>query len=138
MKMAGLVVELKQNEMIIINGAAIRFRTKSRVEITGKAQFLYGKQILLPEDANTPAALIYLAVQTAYIGNFDERIKAIEEARNLVAQFKSQTKSALAGDILDKIMVLVETQQCYEALKLARRIMQHEAALPEARYRCER
>ncbi|MDE8348215.1 MAG: flagellar biosynthesis repressor FlbT [Acidocella sp.] len=136
--MAGLVVELKQNELIIINGAAIRFRTKSRVEITGKAQFLYGKQILLPEDANTPAALIYLAVQTAYIGNVDERDKAIDEARILVAQFKFQSKSDLAKGILDKIMVLVEAQQCYEALKLARRIMQHEAALPQAHYLCER
>lgn len=135
--MAGLVVELKQNEMIIINGAAIRFRTKSRVEITGKARFLYGKQILLPEDANTPAALIYLAVQTAYIGNSDERVKAIDEVRTLTAQFQFQTKSALAKDILDKIMVLVEAQQCYEALKLARRIMQYEASLLEVHYRCE-
>ena len=136
--MAGLVVELKQNEMIIINGAAIRFRTKSRVEITGKARFLYGKQILLPEDANTPAALIYLAVQTAYIGNSAERVKAIDEVRTLAEQFQFQTKSALAGDILDKIIELVEAQQCYEALKLARRIMQHEASLNQVHYRCER
>ncbi|HQT39074.1 MAG TPA: flagellar biosynthesis repressor FlbT [Acidocella sp.] len=136
--MAGLVVELKQNEMIIIDGAAIRFRTKSRVEITGKARFLYGKQILLPEDANTPAALIYLAVQTAYIGSFEERTQAIDEARTLITQFRYQTKSALARDILDKIIEQVEAQQCYEALKLVRRIMQHEAALMEVRYRCER
>ncbi|OYV39857.1 MAG: flagellar biosynthesis repressor FlbT [Rhodospirillales bacterium 20-64-7] len=136
--MAGLVVELKQNEMIIINGAAIRFRTKSRVEITGKARFLYGKQILLPEDANTPAALIYLAVQTAYIGNADERVKAFDEVRTLAEQFQLQTKSALARDILDKIMALVEAQQCYEALKFARRIMQHEASLQQVHYRCER
>jgi flagellar protein FlbT len=127
--MAGLVIELKQNELIIINGAAIRFRAKSRIEITGKAKFLYGKQILLPEDANTPASLIYLAIQNAYIGSGDERSKAIEEARGLIEQFKIQTKSKLANEILDKIIMLAEAHQCYAALKLVRRVMQHEATL---------
>lgn len=127
--MTGLVIELKQNELIIINGAAIRFRAKSRIEITGKAKFLYGKQILLPEDATTPAALIYLAIQNAYIGNHEEKVTACEEAHSLIAQFKAGTKSRLAIEILDKIMALVEAQQCYEALKLARRVMQHEAAM---------
>jgi flagellar protein FlbT len=127
--MAGLVIELKQNELIIINGAAIRFRAKSRIEITGKAKFLYGKQILLPEDANTPASLIYLAIQNAYIGNGDERVQAIDEARGLIGQFRASTKSKLANEILDRIMVLVEAQQFYAALKLARRVMQHEATV---------
>jgi flagellar protein FlbT len=129
--MAGLVIELKQNELIIINGAAIRFRAKARIEITGKVRFLYGKQILLPEDANTPASLIYLAIQTAYLGSVDERVKATEEARGMIAQFKIQANSKLADEILDKIMTLVEANQCYAALKLVRRVMQHEAALQQ-------
>jgi flagellar protein FlbT len=127
--MAGLVIELKQNEIIIINGAAIRFRAKSRIEITGKARFLYGKQILRPEDANTPASLIYLAIQNAYIGAGEEHMRAIDETRGLIAQFKASTKSKLANEILDKIMTLVEASQCYAALKLARRVMQHEATV---------
>jgi flagellar protein FlbT len=127
--MAGLVIELKQNEMIIINGAAVRFRTKSRIEITGRAKFLYGKQILMPEDANTPAALIYLSIQNAYIGTGDERAKALEEAHGLIDQFKAQTKSKLANEILDKIMALADANQCYAALRLVRRVMQHEAAV---------
>ncbi|HQT64322.1 MAG: flagellar biosynthesis repressor FlbT [Acidocella sp. 20-57-95] len=136
--MAGLVIELKQNELIIINGAAIRFRTKSRVEISGKAQFLFGKQILLPEDATTPASLIYLAVQTAYIGNADERRRAVDEARELIAQFKARSISGLARDILDQVMNLINAEKYYEALKLARRVMQHETAKLEADYFCER
>jgi flagellar protein FlbT len=59
-------------------------------------------------------------------------MKAIEEARGLIAQFKTQAQSKLADEILDKIMTLVEANQCYAALKLVRRVMQHEAALPPA------
>jgi flagellar protein FlbT len=115
--MPGLVLELKQDELIIINGAAIRFRGKARIEITGKARFLFGKQILMPEEANTPAARIYYDIQTAYIGNHEERVQALYAVRNRVNEFKA----------------LVEADQCYEALKLARRMMRHEAALAENR-----
>jgi flagellar protein FlbT len=129
--MPGLVLELKQDEMIIINGAAIRFRSKARIEITGKARFLFGKQILTPEDATTPAAQIYRDIQTIYIGNREEQAEAITAVRGRIRDFQTATESPLAAEILDSILSLVEADDCYEALKLARRIMRHEAALAE-------
>ena len=66
--MSNLVLELRQGEMMIINGAPIRFRTKSRIELTAKARFLFGKQIMAPADADSPARRIYFALQSAYIG----------------------------------------------------------------------
>jgi flagellar protein FlbT len=129
--MAGLVLELKQDELIIINGAAIRFRNKSRIEITGKARFLFGKQILAPEDATTPAAQIYHDIQTIYIGNREERAEALAAVRIRIGDFKASAQSPLAAEILDNMLHLVEADDCYEALKLARRIMRHEAALTE-------
>jgi flagellar protein FlbT len=127
--MGGLVLELKQDELIIINGASIRFRSKARIEINGKARFLFGKQILLPAEAETPAARIYIAIQTAYIGDGEERAQALVRARAAVEAFKAGTSSALARDILDRIIALTEADDCYEALKLARRIMRHEATM---------
>ena len=47
--MSNLVLELRQGEMMIVNGAPIRFRTKSRIELTAKARFLFGKQIMPPD-----------------------------------------------------------------------------------------
>jgi flagellar protein FlbT len=128
--MPGLVLELKQDELIIINGASIRFRTKARIEIAGKARFLFGKQILFPVDAHSEAAKIYVAIQSAYVGAQDERAAAILAARARIAAFAA-TAAPLVQEILTKIMALVEADDCYEALKLTRRIMRHEAALAQ-------
>ena len=71
--MSTLVLELRQGEMMIVNGAPIRFRTKSRIELTARARFLFGKQIMAPDQADSPARRIYFALQSAYIGTDEER-----------------------------------------------------------------
>jgi flagellar protein FlbT len=127
--MSTLVLELRPGEAMIVNGAAIRFRTKSRIELTAKARFLFGKQIMSPEQADTPARRIYFAIQSAYIGDNDERIQGLETARELIAAFKEATTSQLARDILDKALTAAENDDCYRALKLTRNIIRHEDAV---------
>ena len=124
--MSTLVLELRQGEMMIVNGAPIRFRTKSRIELTARARFLFGKQIMAPDQADTPARRIYFALQSAYIGTDEERERGLVAARELIAAFKTATTSALAREILDRAMASAEADDCYQALKLARRIMRHE------------
>ncbi len=126
--MSNLVLELRQGEVMVINGAPIRFRTKSRIELTAHARFLFGKQIMPPAEADTPARRIYYALQSAYIGADDERPKALATARELCERFKDATTSALARDILDRAVAHAEADECYAALKLARRIIRHEDA----------
>ena len=127
--MSALVLELRQGDLMILNGASIRFRNKTRIELTARARFLFGKQIMAPEQADTPAKRIYFALQTAYIGTPEERDAALDRARRLVDDFKSATTSKLACEILDTALGHAEADDCYEALKLARRIMRHEAAV---------
>jgi flagellar biosynthesis repressor protein FlbT len=127
--MSNLVLELRQGEMMIINGAPIRFRTKSRIELTAKARFLFGKQIMAPADADSPARRIYFALQSAYIGSEEERANGLIAARQLVVAFKQATTSALACEILDRALSAAEADDCYQALKLARRIIRHEDAV---------
>jgi flagellar biosynthesis repressor protein FlbT len=127
--MSNLVLELRQGEVMIVNGAPIRFRTKSRIELTATARFLFGKQIMPPDQADSPARRIYFALQTAYIGTDDERIRGLESARELIAAFKQATTSALACDILDRALIAAEADDCYRALKLTRRIIHHEDAV---------
>src|SRR3954470_13588608 len=113
--MSNLVLELRQGEMMIINGAPIRFRTKSRIELTAKARFLFGKQIMAPDQADSPARRIYFALQSAYIGSDDERANGLGAARDLIGAFKSATTSALAREILDRALASAEADDCYQA-----------------------
>ncbi|MBC7800245.1 MAG: flagellar biosynthesis repressor FlbT [Gemmatimonadaceae bacterium] len=127
--MSNLVLELHAGEAMIVNGASLRFRTRSRIELTTHARFLFGKQIMAPESADSPARRIYFALQLAYIGTEAERTRGLAQARSTIAEFRAATTSALARDILDRILSLVEGDECYAALKLARRIIRHEDAV---------
>jgi flagellar biosynthesis repressor protein FlbT len=127
--MSNLVLELRPGEVMIINGAPIRFRTKSRIELTAMARFLFGKQIMPPDQADTPARRIYFALQTAYIGAEDERSGGFAAARELIVAFKEATTSALACEILDRALASAEAEDFYQALKLTRRIIRHEDAV---------
>jgi flagellar protein FlbT len=127
--MSNLVLELRQGEVMIVNGAPIRFRTKSRIELTAKARFLFGKQIMAPDQVDSPARRIYFALQSAYIGDDDERPRGLVAARQLIAEFKDATTSALAREILDSALAAAEADDCYKALKLTRRIIRHEDAV---------
>jgi flagellar protein FlbT len=129
MPMSTLVLELRKDEVMIVNGAPIRFRTKSRIELTAKARFLFGKQIMRPEQADSPARRIYFALQSAYIGNEEERPRGLTAARILIDEFKTATTSALAREILDSALEAAESDDCYRALRLTRRIIQHEDAV---------
>jgi len=124
--MSTLVLELRQGDMMIVNGAPIRFRNRARIELTARARFLFGKQLMTPEMANSPARRIYFALQTAYIGDHDERKIGLDLARNLIKGFCEATTSDMVREILDRTLKSAEADQCYQALKLARRVMRHE------------
>ncbi len=125
--MSNLVLELRQGDMMVVNGAAIRFRTRSRIELTAHARFLFGRQIMGPNEADTPARRIYFALQTAYIG--DERRHGLADAEILIEEFKAATTSASAVAILDAALACAKADKCYHALRLARRVVRHEDAV---------
>ena len=127
--MSNLVLELRQGEVMIVNGAPIRFRTRSRIELTAKARFLFGKQIMPPDQVSSPARRIYFALQSAYIGTEAERESGLESARRYTADFQLATTSDLVRMILDQALIAAEEDDCYQALKLIRRIIQHEDAV---------
>jgi flagellar protein FlbT len=127
--MSVLVLELKADDLLIINGAPMRVRNKTRIELNGAARFMFGKQIMPPGGDTTPARRIYYAIQTAYIGNEIERPVARQAARAFCADFASHTTSRLAVEILNDAMRAVDADRCYDALKLIRRIILHEDAV---------
>jgi flagellar protein FlbT len=131
--MSVLVLELKADDLLIINGAPMRVRNKTRIELNGAARFMFGKQIMPPGRDTTPARRIYYAIQTAYIGNDIERPAARLAARAFCSDFASHTTSRLAVEILNDATRAVDEDRFYDALKLIRRIILHEdAVLKEA------
>lgn len=125
--MSTLVLEMRPGDMMVVNGAPIRFRNRVRIELAAKARFLFGKQLMPPEAATTPARRIYFALQTAYIGTEEERAQGLAAARGLIAEFQAATTSAQARALLAEALALAEADDCYRALRLARRVMAHEA-----------
>lgn len=83
---------------------------------------------MAPDEADSPARRIYFALQAAYIGNDAERLHGLSAARSLIDDFKTATTSAVARDILDQAWTAAEADNCYKALKLIGRVIQHEDA----------
>ena len=127
--MSNLVLELRQGDMMVVNGAAIRFRSRTRIELTAHARFLFGRQIMAPADADTPARRIYFALQTAYIGDEHERGDGLADAMTLIEAFKTATTSPSAMALLDGALACARADKCYQALRMARRVVRHEDAV---------
>jgi flagellar protein FlbT len=132
--MSALILELKQGESMILNGAVIRFKTRTRLELNTQARFLFGKQILPEEEAITPAQKIYYAVQQAYIGADATRPEALAAARALIATQRDDAQHNNADpalrERLEHILSILADNAGFEALKLARQLIRDEALLP--------
>jgi len=127
--MSNLVLELRQGDLMVLNGASIRFRTKARIELAARARFLFGKQIMPLAEADSPARRIYFALQTAYVGTEEEQAVGLAQTEALIDAFKAATTSALACEILDRAFRAARDDDYYQALKLVRRIIRHEDAV---------
>lgn len=128
--MPNLVLEMRQGDMMVVNGAGIRFRSKTRIELTAHARFLFGKQLMLPQDASTPSRRIYYAVQTAYIGNDEERLSGLTSARELIATFQAERPGSASSLSLGEALTRLEAGNCYGALKLCREVIRAEDGVP--------
>ena len=127
--MSTLVLELRPGDLMVVNGASLRFRSRTRVELVAKARFLFGKQVMTPEAANTPARRIYFALQCAYVGPEDDREPALADSHRLVAEFQEATTSVMARQLLERALALAEQDEWYQSLRLLRHVMRHEATV---------
>ena len=122
-----LKVELKPNERIII-GACVITNTdqRARLLIDGdKIPILREKDILTPETADTPAKLIYLAVQLMYISPDPQANHGTYF--NLVRDIVTAVPSA--WPIIEGINNHILAGELYLALKEARKLVAYEKKL---------
>ena len=122
-----LKVELKPNEQIII-GACVITNTdqRARLLIDGhNIPILREKDIMTPATANTPAKLVYLAVQLMYILP-DPQLNH-GTYFNLVRDIVTAVPSA--WPIIEGINNHILTGELYLALKEARKLVAYERKL---------
>ncbi len=127
--MAGLGIRLDAGDRMILNGAGVHFLTSAQIRLTNRADFLFGRQIMRPEEADTPARRIYYALQTAYVGTPEERAAALAEAAYYITTFMQETTSDSARTLLSDALRVATEGNFYRALKMARRIIRHEDAV---------
>ena len=132
--MAGLGLRLSAGDKLVINGAGIHFITAADIRLTNKARFLFGRQIMAPEQARTAATHIYFALQTAYVGEAEERTAALHQAATFIEMFRRETTSPTARRLLGEALRAARAGECYSALKIARRIVAHERAVLSTTY----
>src|SRR6204780_4140777 len=122
-----LKVELKPNEQIIIGSCVItNTDQRARLLIDGnKIPILREKDIMTPATANTPAKLVYLAVQLMYISPDPQSNHGTYF--NLVRDIVTAAPSA--WPIIEDINNHILNGDLYHALKDAKRLVAYERKL---------
>ena len=123
--MSALILELKQGESMILNGAVIRFKTRTRLELNTQARFLFGKQIMREEEATSPARRAYYALQQAYIGADPDRPVALAAARTLIQSLRDDAPPD-QKPVWEGLLIASAGEAGFEALKRARQMIRDE------------
>jgi flagellar protein FlbT len=124
-----LKIELKPGERVILGECVVtNADQRTRLLVEGHAPILREKDIMTPETADTPAKLIYLAVQLMYIspdleanhGTYFNLLRDIVTAAPSVWPFIEAINTCiLSGDL-------------YQALKEAKKLVAYEKKLLDA------
>jgi flagellar biosynthesis repressor protein FlbT len=115
-----MIIHLKKNEKLFINGAVIKLDRRGSIELLNDAQFLLASHVLQVEDAKTPLRRLYFIVQTMLVDPANSELTC--------ALLQSQVDQLLLVilrpeyvSLLKSVQSLVERTEYYEALKLLRK-----------------
>ncbi len=124
-----LLLELKSGDKIILNGAVIENSgANTKLLLHNRASVLRSKEVLTEEEAKTPAARVYLALQGAYIFSDAERHDGfMEDFRKNLADYLQACPSA--QPIADDINGAIEAGNLYKGLKKTQKLVIHEYEL---------
>lgn len=124
-----LLIDLKPGEKVIVNGAVVENAGHStKLRVLNDSNILREKDIVADGDNITPAGRVYFFIQNAYIfpgsrakylGLFERCLNDYLASCASAAQLGADLHAAVAG------------QEFYKALKLARKLLKHEAMVLE-------
>lgn len=122
-----LMIEIKSGDKLIINGAVIENAgPNTKLRIHNKAAILRGKEVMLEEEAVTPASHVYFALQCAYIFP-NKKNQYLEMFQRHLRDYIQASPSS--GPIMDRIIEEVKNDSLYKGLKVAQELFEHEEKL---------
>ena len=122
-----LKLTLGKGEKLIVNGAVVKSDGDgASLVFENQAHILRQKDILTAEQAKTPAARVYLALQCAYLFP-DQRGSYIADFDRLLGDYVMAAPSA--GPIAEDIQKRVALDQLYSGLKSCQKLIEHEAGI---------
>ncbi|GAB4197025.1 MAG: flagellar biosynthesis repressor FlbT [Thalassobaculales bacterium] len=124
-----LKINVKAGEKIVINGAVITMgEGATYLVLQNHATFLREKDIMQPEDANTPMKKIYFSLMLMYLDQ--------ENYQNYYAEFMDRMMDVLQvtglQDVRDNLMSIfkhVQGKRFFQALKQCRSLVKFEQDL---------
>lgn len=121
-----LKVEIKPGERVIIGDALVtNDGHRARLYIEGEAPILREKDILRPDDADTPCKKIYLLIQMMYLSSDPKKhqelyFQLVRDVQTAAPSMLPQIE-AINNDLL--------TEAYYKALKKAKVLIEYEKEL---------
>ena len=121
-----LHIELGPSERIIIGGVlVINGPRRWSFFVEGKASILRERDIITPEQADTPCKRLYLAIEMAYLA--ENSFEADNEYITLAKQIAEAAPSC--KPYLTEISSLVMLGDHYKAIKACKPLLEHETLL---------
>jgi flagellar biosynthesis repressor protein FlbT len=115
-----MLIHLKRNERLFINGAVIRLDRRGTVELLNDAHFLMENHIMQPEGATTPLRQLYFITQTMIIDPKNAHL-TVALFRTLCGRIENVAHTRSYIDLVKAVSGLVETENYFEALKMLRK-----------------
>jgi flagellar protein FlbT len=114
-----MIIHLKKNEKLFINGAVIRLDRRGSIELLNDAQFLLSNHVMQAEDAKTPLRNLYFVVQTMIMDPQNSEL-----TRCIFVSQSEQVRRTIRREgyhaVLDQAEKQVATADYYAALKTLR------------------
>ncbi len=120
-----LKISLKPGERMFIGGAAVtNGATRCDLIIENDVPLLREKEILAPEDADSPCKRIYLAVQLMYLDGTDRLAEHHRVYWELVRDVVNAAPSSIG--LIDAMSDHILGGRYYQALRTAKRLIEYE------------
>jgi flagellar biosynthesis repressor protein FlbT len=116
-----LTIRLKPGERLILNGAVVRNGSSHSValDVLNKVTTLHERDLILPEQADTPIKVLYLLVQMMHLEAENEKIhydKFIRLSAEIYAE-TMKTGDVATGNLVSDLISLVGERSLPAALR---------------------
>lgn len=123
-----LKIRLRQGEKMVVNGAVLRAGAATTLWLENDAAILRGREVMRPEEADTPARRLYYACMLAYL-DATRRHEHQESIIVLLDDLMRALETPAAKAACAALAYDVALGDYYRALSHGRQLIDHEAML---------